>query len=180
MQRLTQKDLQGNWNLKGVLWNDLHEGQVITKELWEKLYGALWKLMEYEDTGLSPDEIGSLNEFEGSYAQKYLLELAKHRWIPVGERLPELFLNVLATVYHSEWISDYSSSWVPDEEKLYHPESRGTYLAFVDCDGQWTYLDESNQENTCDEKFCDDKSAVYSVVIAWMPLPDPYKGGENE
>ena len=57
MERLTQKDEQGNWTLRGVPWKQLHEGQVITKELWERLYGALWKLMEYEDIGLSPEEI---------------------------------------------------------------------------------------------------------------------------
>lgn len=57
MNRLTQKDDQGNWCLKGVPWKDLYEGSKITKEIWEKLYGALWKLMEYEDTGLSPEEI---------------------------------------------------------------------------------------------------------------------------
>ena len=56
MNRLTEKDDQGNWHLKGVRWEQLHEGQVITGELREKLYGALWKLMEYEDTGLSPEE----------------------------------------------------------------------------------------------------------------------------
>lgn len=50
MNRLTEKDDQGNWHLKGVRWEQLHEGQVITGELREKLYGALWKLMEYEDT----------------------------------------------------------------------------------------------------------------------------------
>ena len=54
MKRLTQKDEQGNWSLRGVLWESLHEGRVITKELQERLYGALWKLMEYEDTGLTP------------------------------------------------------------------------------------------------------------------------------
>lgn len=89
-------------------------------------------------------------------------------------------MNVLATVYHSEWIPEYDSSWVPDEAKLHYPECRGTYLAFVDYDGQWTYLDESNQTNTCDEKFSDDKSVVYSVVIAWMPLPEPHKGADND
>ncbi len=52
MQRLTQKDDQGNWSLKGVTWESLYEGQVVTKELRERLYGALWKLMEYEDTGM--------------------------------------------------------------------------------------------------------------------------------
>lgn len=75
MGRLTQKDEQGNWILRGVPWESLHEGQVITKELWKRLYGALWKLMEYEDIGLTPEEIERLKE--------------QHRWIPVKERLPE-------------------------------------------------------------------------------------------
>ena len=75
MERLTQKDEQGNWSLKAVPWESLREGQVITKELWERLYGALWKLMEYEDTGLSPEEVEQLKE--------------NQRWIPVEERLPE-------------------------------------------------------------------------------------------
>lgn len=75
MQRLTQKDEQGNWSLKGVTWESLYEGQVITKELRERLYGALWKLMEYEDTGLTPEEVEQLKESQ--------------RWIPVEERLPE-------------------------------------------------------------------------------------------
>lgn len=84
MKRLTQKDEQGNWSLRGMLWEQLHEGQVITKELRERLYGALWKLMEYEDTGLSPEEIERLKE--------------QHRWIPVEERLPEEDTIVLLTV----------------------------------------------------------------------------------
>lgn len=57
MSRLTEKDDQGNWMLKGVPWKTLHEGQVITKDMWERIYGALWKLMDYEDTGLSPEEV---------------------------------------------------------------------------------------------------------------------------
>lgn len=57
MERLTQKDEQGNWSLRGVPSEQLHEGQIITKDLYERLYGALWKLMEYEDTGLMPEEV---------------------------------------------------------------------------------------------------------------------------
>ncbi|WP_302326307.1 hypothetical protein [Enterocloster lavalensis] len=66
MCRLTQKDDQGNWCLKGLPWEQLHVGQVITTEVSEKLYGALWKLMEYEDTGLSPEAVEKLNTFDGS------------------------------------------------------------------------------------------------------------------
>ncbi len=57
MNRLTQKDEQGNWRLKGLPWRQLHVGQPITRETYELIYAALWKLMEYEDTGLTPDEI---------------------------------------------------------------------------------------------------------------------------
>lgn len=63
MARLTQKDDQGNWCLRGVKWAQLHVGQTITQEVSEKLYGALWKLMEYEDTGLTPDQITDLLEY---------------------------------------------------------------------------------------------------------------------
>ena len=49
MRRLTQKDEQGNWCLKGIRWEQLYAGQVITEEMYERLYGALRKLMEYED-----------------------------------------------------------------------------------------------------------------------------------
>ena len=95
MERLTQKDEQGNWSLKAVPWERLREGQVITKELWERLYGALWKLMEYEDTGLSPEEVEQLKE--------------NQRWIPVEERLPkedDLVLVAVNGIYNHITFSD--------------------------------------------------------------------------
>ena len=102
MNRLTEKDDQGNWRLKGIRWEQLHEGQVITGELWEKLYGALWKLMEYEDTGMNPEEVERLNDFKKTQSYKLLKKLDdeedKHRWIPVTERLPEDDAFVLVTV----------------------------------------------------------------------------------
>lgn len=58
--RLIEKDNQGNWMLKGVPWKSLCAGAVITKDVWDRIYGALWKLMEYEDIGLSPDDIEML------------------------------------------------------------------------------------------------------------------------
>ncbi len=130
MKRLTQKDEQGNWRLKGVSWEQLHEGQVITKSLRERLYGALWKLMEYEDTGLAPEEIKALNA-NG--------KTSEHRWIPVEERLPE----------------------------------DGTYLCTFD--GELCGLDEpftgmcGIENGKWDEEGC---------VIAWQPLPEPYRPEE--
>lgn len=60
MRRLTETDEQGNWALKGVTWKSLHTGQVITDAMWEKIYFALCKLKDYEDSGLSPDEVEAM------------------------------------------------------------------------------------------------------------------------
>ena len=60
--RLTESDELGNWGIKGLLWKNLYEGEVITREIHEKLYGCLAKLKDYEETELSPEEVedGSL------------------------------------------------------------------------------------------------------------------------
>lgn len=62
MSRLTETDSQGNWALSGVAWKSLYAGQIITDGMWEKIYGALWKLMDYEDSGLSPEEVQDMAE----------------------------------------------------------------------------------------------------------------------
>ena len=84
MSRLTEKDSQGNWVLKGVPWELLHEGQVITKDIWERIYGALWKLMEYEDTGLSPEDV-AMSEYALSDAADELEEYCGMETNLVGE-----------------------------------------------------------------------------------------------
>lgn len=38
----------------------MYVGQVITKEVQEKLYGALCKLLDYEKTGLDPYEVEAM------------------------------------------------------------------------------------------------------------------------
>lgn len=108
---LTQKDEQGNWCLKGLAWKQLRVGQVITPEVSEKLYGALWKLMEYEDTGLSPEEVEHLNTFDGSQAIQAMEllqeERRKHQWISVEERLPDTEELVLVQIRHNYCTDDW-------------------------------------------------------------------------
>lgn len=90
MDRLTEKDVCGHWRLKGLPWKNLYEGTPITRETYEALYGALCKLLDYEETGLTPEEIemrtyctmGTPCEFQSS-------KIRKDGWIPVEERMPE-------------------------------------------------------------------------------------------
>jgi len=61
LDRLTYKGDDGAWGLLGVSW-----AQIDTKTHPE-LYGALWKLKDYEDIGLNPDQVERL---DGLYLEK--------------------------------------------------------------------------------------------------------------
>ena len=80
MERLTEKGEQGNWCLKGVPWKCLYLGEVITATVFDKIYEALCKLMEYEDTGLTPEEIEQLKD------KATISKMENVDWIPVEER----------------------------------------------------------------------------------------------
>lgn len=118
--KLTQKDEQGNWYLRGVSWGIIRVGQTITRDISDRLYGALYKLMKYEDTGLTPEEIMDGRMLTG--------------WIPVDEKLPtEDMDEVLVTI--ADGVDGYVSM------DIYNGDD-------------W--------DN-------------YEGVIAWMPMPEPYK-----
>ena len=57
---LTKRDANGNWTVSGIKWCDMRPGHVITEEMYRALYGALYKLKDYEDTGLEPDEVDDM------------------------------------------------------------------------------------------------------------------------
>lgn len=150
MQRLTEKDDQGNWCLKGVKWEQLRAGQVITKDVAEKIYGALFKLMAYEDTGVHPDAVERLNDFTQNEAvklvQKLNAEEKKHRWIPVEERLPDEDECVLMS---------FENFTLP---------IIGRYEKDNDGGGAW-YAGGDDGCDTC--------SSQDLFVNAWLPLPKP-------
>lgn len=149
MQRLTEKDDLGNWCLKGVRWEQLRAGQVITKKVSERLYGALCKLRDYEDTGCIPDGIADLVE---NYAKAMTLlagQIEEHSWIPVEERLLEEDEYVLMS---------FENFTLP---------IIGRYEKDNDGGGAWYAGDDDG---------CDTCSSQNLFVNAWMPLPEPYKG----
>lgn len=153
MQRLTEKDDLGNWCLKGVRWEQLREGQVITKEVSERLYGALCKLKDYEDTGCIPDGTADLVE---NYAKAMTLlagQIEEHSWIPVEERLPEEDEYVLMS---------FENFTLP---------IIGRYEKDNDGGGAWYAGDDDG---------CDTCSSQDLFVNAWMPLQKPYRAEIEE
>ena len=125
--RLTEKKDNGHWILKDVSWDELKPGVVLNKEIWEKLYGALWKLKDYEDTGLMPNEVTALNVETQKDAEEALKEI--RRWIPVTERLPEPETYVLVS---------FDNSTTPDIA-TYRVDDDGSG-AFYQGDEDYTYL----------------------------------------
>jgi len=146
-RRLTQKNEQGNWWVKGLLWKDLNIGTPITKKTQEKLYGCLYKLMKYEETGLSPDEVERLNTFDGSQAVKATIALQKerrkHRWIPVEEKLPDGWYILMS----------FENFPIP-------------LIGRYEEDGEGGALYVGDYEESC--------ISQELIVNAWKPIPEPY------
>lgn len=69
------------------------------------------------------------------------------------------------------------NDWIPVNERL--PEKEGRYLAYIVSpnDAELQYM------MTCDyfiftdsHSWCPDDEMASCNVVAWMPLPEPYKG----
>ena len=184
MQRLTEKDAQGNWCLKGVRWEQLRAGQVLTRDVAERLYGALSKLRDYEDTGTSPDDIENVLEDRiklFGFIADCAIEL---RWIPVEEKLPEKDEWVQVIVKRHRWIADFDNEYVPDEEKTGHPERKYCTIGKLKKDNTWLYLDlESDDENpwidAANDCSQEDLSYPMTEVLAWLPLSVLYREEEK-
>ena len=80
---------------------------------------------------------------------------AEPRWIPCSERLPESDNEVLITVWDAE--DDYVEVY----KGFYQGHEWWT---------QWCHGCSKIKGEPCGE----------NIVIAWMPLPEPYRGGEKE
>lgn len=162
--RLTEKRDNGSWKLKGVDWKQIAPDAKITGEVWWKLYEALWKLKDYEDTGVDPDGIRQLNAETQEQARQMLERVAKlsdeiekmkrderQRWIPVTEKLPEPETYILVS---------FDNFTLPDIA-TYRVDDDGSG-AFYPGDEDYTYL------------------SVGFYVNAWMPLPGVYRAEVEE
>jgi hypothetical protein len=79
---------------------------------------------------------------------------AEPKWIPCSERLPE-----------EDICNSYLIAWIPANEKV--KCGLPHYYQVADWeDGDWTNLD-----------FCGHEEIV---ILAWMPLPEPWEGADDE
>lgn len=81
------------------------------------------RLAEYENTGLEPEEIERLNDFEksqvGIMLKKLNEEQRKHRWIPVEKKMPEVGEYVLGTNEYGEVLIYYYAWNSPHTKKMF-------------------------------------------------------------
>ena len=138
MNRLTH---QRNNGIKTGFWSPNKK---------EELVNAL---AAYEDTGLTPDDVERVNDFEKSQTGHLLKVLGeerkKHAWIPVEERLPEDDDFVLLS------FENFSLPMI------------GKFEIDEDGGGAW-YLGDCDEGDTCVSQDL--------FVNAWMPLPEAYRG----
>ena len=158
MGRLTWENEIGNWGLYDIPWENLRHGAVIDALTWNRLFSALRKLRDYENTGLGPGDIADLRMSWGDGFGDVVAALDKvkqalegeqdgHRWIPVEERLPG-DEGTLVLVQLSG-----------------RPDTNVTLIDSIElatyCEGGWILKGwfQWDEENP----------------VAWMPLPKPYR-----
>lgn len=136
MNRLTKQDAY--W-MGEEFWTSAEEPD--DDEI-DKVY---MRLKAYEDTGLTPEEVEELHNFEKTNSYRLLKKLnaeeRKNRWISVEEQLPETRADCLVTVQYTGFMGMHGK-WI----KTGHLESDGKWWG--DCIG--------------------------GRVIAWQPLPEPF------
>ena len=186
-RKLTWSKPNGTWGLKNY---DIHD---VPKEL----YGPLYKLHNYEKTGLSPEEVEDLKErqqlsrycgeekqlieamaeeIENCYGRETeLSERARDYldktdydggWIPCSERLPEEYDSIFAKFKGTDKWNDFMFEKISDEVNatVEFEDGKRKTMTLYTIDGKW-------------------KTGIRIVkfkVIAWQPLPEPYKGEEEK
>lgn len=95
----------------------------------------------------------------------------------------DLFANELKKKAEPDFIKlceDDGSGWIPVKEK-WSPEEGGTYLVTVHDERIFEsgYGTVSTYYNKRDNQWVPDDEWIKGEVVAWMPMPEPYKESEE-
>lgn len=136
------------------------------KEALNTIVDAIRDYVSYREFDSLPSE----NEIFGAMAllRKLVNKADSFEWIPVTERLPE------------EYESDFAKYYGTDQwnNTLWRAKSKEVLVCFEYVDGSRSV----RSSFTMDGKWNIERKRVLHdlKVIAWMPMPEPYKENENE
>lgn len=91
-----------------------------------------------------------------------------YEWIPVSKKLPDEYDSIFAKLYETDVVNDM----------LWRTRSKEVLVTIEYENGARTV----KSSHTTDGKWWIEKETTLSKfkVIAWMPMPEPYKENENE
>lgn len=116
------------------------------------------------------DSLPSENEIYGAMAllRKLVNKEDSFEWIPVSKKLPDEHDSIFAKLYGTD-------KW---RDALWRTRSKEVLVTIEYENGARTV----KSSHTTDGKWWIEKEATLSEfkVIAWMPMPEPYKEKENE
>lgn len=95
---------------------------------------------------------------------------AEQEWIPCSESLPEDIKPVIVT-------------WKNTDPKSYYQYIVGKHFIGTAhyMNGKWFWYSSVTEDLLAEYGRCDGEEFDEAIeVVAWMPLPDPYKGGDDE
>ena len=136
------------------------------QEALNTIVDAIRDYVSYREFDLLPSE----NEIYGAMAllRKLVNKAGSFEWIPVSEGLPKEHGSIFAKWYGTDkWNSD-----------LWRTQSKEVLVTIEYENGARTV----KSSHTTDGKWWIEKETTLSKfkVIAWMPLPKPYKENEDE
>ena len=151
------------------MMNDLISRKLAINELWKALYEYEDKtekqFQESEDLDVGDWIVhrGFVQNMSDIDRQTILNLPSAPRWIPATERLPEEDKNVLVSVHFLGLDQKHKTGWDDHIKENWYVDIASHI------DGYWTsYSDEYKVASN------------RHIIVAWMPLPKPWKGSKNE
>ena len=128
-----------------------------------KLPNGKKAVFEYDITGVGKVTLECMDELMSMIADR-------PTWIPCSERLPEDIRPVLVT-------------WKNTDPASYYQYIVGKHFIGTAhyCKGKWYWYSSVTEDLLAEYGKCDSEEFDEAIeALAWMPLPEPWKGADDE